>query len=86
MSRKLVYVLATAAALAFASAASAEEISGTVVSINSEAQTITLDNGMTFSLSEDVSIEGLAPGQTVKVMYESRDSGNIATGVERPEN
>lgn len=86
MNRKLLYTLATVAALGLSSPAWAAEVSGQVVSIDEEAQTITLDNGMIFKVSDELNIDGLTPGATVKVTYESSDSGNVATGVERPKN
>ncbi len=75
-----------AALLASVSLASADETAGRITQVNAEEQTITLDNGMTFSLSDDVNLNALAPGQEVKVTYERQDSENIATDVESPKN
>lgn len=86
MNRTVIYAIATATFLAFAGVASADEISGHIAAIDTETQTLTLDNGMSFKLSDDVDIEGLATGEVVKVTFEKQESGNVATGVERPEN
>tara|TARA_R110002110_G_scaffold7511_3_gene37942 strand:- start:222 stop:482 length:261 start_codon:yes stop_codon:yes gene_type:complete len=86
MKSVLVSTIAAAALLFTAGIASADEASGRVTQVNTEEQTFTLDNGMTFSLSDDINIEGLAAGQEVKVTFEKQDSENIATEVQIPEN
>ena len=83
--RKLFVVAAVFCAL-LADVAAADETTGEVTEINPDEQTFSLDNGMTFSVSDDIKIDGLSPGDTVKVTYEKQDSENIATEVERPEN
>ena len=86
MKSVLVSTIAAAALLFTAGIAAADEASGRVTQVNTEEQTFTLDNGMTFSLSDDINIEGLAAGQEVKVTFEKQDSENIATEVQIPEN
>lgn len=86
MKSVLVSTLAAAALLLSAGLASADEASGRITQVNTESQTITLDNGMTFSLSENVNINSLAAGQEVKVTYEKQDSENIATEVQGSKN
>ena len=86
MKKTLVSTVAAALIVAFTGMVSADEISGRLAEINAEAQTFTLENGMTFSISEDVNLEGLAAGQEVRVTFEKKDSKNTATEVGRPQN
>lgn len=82
----LITTMTAAALLASISFAAADETEGRITQVNLEEQTITLDNGMTFTLSDDVNVNALAAGQEVKVTFEKQDSENIATGVESPQN
>jgi len=65
--------------LALASVASAADATGKISAIDSENQQVTLDNGMSFTLSEDASIEGLKVGDEVTVTYEQQEGQNVAS-------
>jgi Cu/Ag efflux protein CusF len=86
MKYSLISAIAAAAIALSATCAAAEEISGRVLEIDREAQTLTLDNGATFTISEEVSLEGLTAGQEVTVTFEQRDADKVATEIGRPKN
>ena len=70
------------AAVAFALSmgiAQADEASGKVSSVDS--QTLILEDGTTYMISEGVSVEGLEPGTEVTVAYEEKDGQMVATEV-----
>ena len=70
------------AAVAFALSmgiAQADEASGKVASVDS--QTLILEDGTTYTISESVSVEGLEPGTEVTVSYEEQDGQMVATDV-----
>jgi len=74
--------LAPLAALAFlfsAALAYAEDASGKIQSVDS--QTLTLEDGTTFTIGEGVMVEGLEPGTEVTVSYEEQDGQKKATSV-----
>jgi hypothetical protein len=75
-------LVAPFAALAFAlsiGVAQADEAAGKVATVDS--QTLILEDGTTFTISEGVSIEGLEPGTEVTVSYEEQDGQMVATEV-----
>ncbi len=86
MKKTLLSVLAAAAFAVGVGAASADEISGRILEIDAVAQTITLENGMKFTVSEDINLETVAPGQEVRVTFEKGDAGNLATQIGPPQN
>jgi hypothetical protein len=49
--------------------ASAATVDGTLVSIDAEGRTLTLETGAMLALTEYVVLEGLQPGQLVRVTY-----------------
>ena len=79
--KKLLATLAGMTMLAMASVASAEDATGKIATIDSENQTMTLDSGMSFTLSEGTSLEGLKVGDEVSVTYEQQDGQNVATEI-----
>ena len=83
---KRLFAAAAAAAL-FVSAGSAfaEEADGTIITVDPATSIIILDDGQTYSVAEGVSIEGLQPGDTVKVSYEVQDNKNVVTAVTKSE-
>jgi len=75
-------LIAPFAALAFAfsiATAYADEAAGKVASV--DAQTLILEDGTTFTISEGVSVEGLEPGTEVTVSFEEQDGQMVATEV-----
>lgn len=76
------HLIAPVVALVFlfsAATAFADEAAGKVASI--DAETLILEDGTTFTISEGVSTEGLEPGTEVTVSYEEQDGQMVATEV-----
>ena len=86
MNKTLIAGLSALSLICGVAAASADEIAGRVAAIDQDAQTITLENGMSFVVNENVSIENLKQGDEVLVTFEKEEGENVATGVERSEN
>ena len=73
-------VLTSAAALlAMMAAATAGEMTGTVASVDPEGRTLVLDTGATFTLADEVSLEGIEPGASVTVTFD--DGTTEATAI-----
>lgn len=80
--RKLVGAVSALALFASAGlAVAAEEVTGTVLEIDEMAQTITLEDGATYTAAEGVILEGLEPGEEVTVSFEEEDGENVATSI-----
>lgn len=62
--------------------ASAEQIQGTVKSVDAVERTFTLDNGTQVSVAEGVSMDALKEGVSVKATYEERDDKKVVTTIE----
>ena len=69
------------AMMAAVSAAEAEEVNGTIESIDDSKRVIVLDNGASFIVAEDVFLEGLQPGDEVTVSYRVQGDKNMASEV-----
>ena len=69
-----------AALLAMIATAYAGEISGTVASVDPEGRTLVLDSGETFTLADEVSLEGIQPGLPVTVTFD--DGTTEATAIQ----
>ena len=83
---KIVGVVAGLACMAGVSAAAlAEEAQGTVVSYDESAKTLTLDNGETYTVGDDVAALQLHEGDTVKVMVEEQEGKMVVTEIENME-
>jgi hypothetical protein len=81
--RKLLGVVSALALFASAGLAmAAEEVTGTLLEVDEMAQTITLEDGTTYTLAEGVILEGLEPGQEVIVSFEEQDGQNVATSIQ----
>ena len=84
--RKIVGVVAGLACMAGVSAAAlAEEMQATVVSYDQEGKTLTLDNGETYTVGDDVADLQLHEGDTVKVMVEEQGGEMVVTDIENLE-
>ena len=84
--RKIIGAVAGLACMAGVSAAAlAEEAQGTVVSYDESAKTLTLDNGETYTVSDDVADLQLHEGDTVKVMFEEQEGKMMVTEIENME-
>lgn len=74
--------LSAIALFAFAGTALAEDVSGEIQSIDEEARSITLDDGMTYQLGEGVSLDALSEGQNVTLSLEEENGQKVAQDVE----
>lgn len=79
--KKFLGVATALALLGMAGAASADEASGTIQSVDPDARTIVLEDGSTFTVGEAVDLESLSPGTEVTVSYEEQDGTKTATEV-----
>ena len=68
--------------LACVSFAVAAETEGKIQAVNGTDRTVTLDNGTTIWLSDNVGLDDVKEGAEVKVVYEERDGKPVATSVE----
>lgn len=81
MVKRLIGALSAIAMIAAVSAADAEEASGTIESIDDANRIIVLDNGVSYSVAEDVFLEGLQPGDEVTVSYSVQGDQNMANEI-----
>jgi len=75
------FLLATAFALVAASNAQAAEITGTVRSVNTRSDSITLSDGKAYVLPEGIEAESVTVGETVKVQFTQRKGQNRASSL-----
>lgn len=75
--------LLTSAAIVIVTAAGAHaaESTGTVRSVNTKTDAITLSDGMTYTLPERIEAESLQVGEKVKITYSSSKGHNKASSV-----
>ena len=71
-------ITSAAALLALVASAYAGEVSGTVASVDPEGRTLVLDSGETFTLVDEVSLEGIQPGLPVVVTFNDGTTEAIA--------
>lgn len=65
--------------------ADAQEIQGTIKSVDAAERTFTLDNGTQVWVAEGVSMDAVKEGASVKATYEERDGKKVVTTVEASE-
>jgi hypothetical protein len=77
-------VLGTFAAIAlFATPVlAAEEVTGTILSVDEAAETFTLDTGEMIKAGPDIALDELQPGDEVRVTYEIENGDWVASQVE----
>jgi hypothetical protein len=80
--KKLIGAVSALALMGGAGMALADEATGTIQSFDQEEMTLVLDRGETFTLTEDLAIEGLEEGAEVKVAFEEQDGRLVATAIE----
>lgn len=73
-------ISAAIATMALAGFAHAGEMEGTVKDVDMEKHMITMEDGTSLMTTEDVKLDGIMSGDTVKVMT---DKDNMATMVEK---
>lgn len=71
--RKTLASLAALAMIAAATTALAGESRGKVKMIDPATKTLVLEDGTMYQVSDLAAVEGLRPGQTVTVSYETKD-------------
>jgi len=74
-------LLATAIALAAATNAQAAETTGTVRSVNTRSDSITLSDGKAYSLPEGIEAESVKVGEKVRIKFTSRHNQNRASSL-----
>lgn len=79
MSKGLLTIAAVL--VAGTAAAHAAESVGTVQSVNTKTDAVTLSDGLTYSLPEGIEAESLKPGEKVKITYSSSKGHNRASSL-----
>lgn len=74
--------LALALVFSLSLTAAAEQIKGTVKSVDSAAQSFTLEEGTTLSAAPGT-LTDLAPGDKVEAVYETKGGKKVVTGLDR---
>ncbi|WP_349362555.1 MAG: DUF1344 domain-containing protein [Roseitalea porphyridii] len=69
MKRTLTAAMAAAALMGTALYAHAGEGEGVVASIDPETRMVVLEDGSTWTAAEEVDLSGVAPGDTISVVY-----------------
>jgi hypothetical protein len=82
---RIVGAVAGLAFMAGVSTAVAEEAQGTVVSYDESAKMLTLDNGETYAVGDDVADLQLHEGDTIKFTVEEQDGQMVVTDIENME-
>ncbi|KUM24857.1 hypothetical protein AU467_28745 [Mesorhizobium loti] len=81
--KRSVIAAATILAIASATAAYANAITGTIASIDKKGDSITLADGKTFSLPEGIEAETLKVGEKVTITYSTK-AGKLAASSIQP--
>lgn len=79
--KKVLFVLSALTAIAPAVSASAATISGTVKSVDSSHDAITLKDGSIYTLAEGSEAEDFKPGTNVMITYDKKNGKNVASSV-----
>lgn len=75
------FLLATAIAAVAATNAQAAETTGTVRSVNTRSDSITLSDGTTYSLPEGIETESVKVGEKVRIKFSSSHNQNRASSL-----
>lgn len=78
---KFLLAVATAAVLVAATNAQAAETTGTVRSVNTKSDSITLSDGRTYILPEAIEAESVKVGERVKVTFTQSKGKNRASSL-----
>ena len=79
--RKLIITLMLLALPLMGSAALAASDSGTVRSVNTRTGILQLTDGATYYVSNRVRLSTFRPGDTVRIQYERRTGGSVASDI-----
>ncbi|MGT2504683.1 DUF1344 domain-containing protein (plasmid) [Bradyrhizobium guangxiense] len=74
-------LLATAIAVVAATNAQAAETTGTVRSVNTRSDSVTLSDGTTYSLPEGIEAESVKVGEKVRIKFTSSHNQNRASSL-----
>lgn len=74
-------ILAAVSVLALTGAAFAAEVEGVVASYDATTKMITLESGETFTVADDVELDGLMPGGKVAITYDDGTTDATAVSV-----
>ncbi len=84
--RKFLVAAAAAGLLAVSSlAALADEASGAITAVDASAMTVTLDDGNTYQLPQDVDAASLQVGDKVTIEYTKQSDGSMAATTVMPQ-
>lgn len=84
--KKMIGALSAVALFASAGLAlAADEVSGKIQSIDEDARSLTLDDGMTYHFAEGVSFQDFSVGQDVTLSLEEVDGEKVAQHIEAAE-
>ncbi|MFZ5713191.1 MAG: DUF1344 domain-containing protein [Bradyrhizobium sp.] len=75
------FLLATAIAAVAATNAQAAETTGTVRSVNTRSDSVTLSDGTTYSLPEGIETESVKVGEKVRIKFSSSHNQNRASSL-----
>lgn len=75
------FLLATAIAAVAATNAQAAETTGTVRSVNTRSDSVTLSDGTTYSLPEGIEAESVKVGEKVRIKFTSSHNQNRASSL-----
>lgn len=75
------FLLATAIAAVAATNAQAAETTGTVRSVNTRSDSITLSDGTTYSLPEGIEAESVKVGEKVRIKFSASHNQNRASSL-----
>ena len=81
--KRLGTLVAVSVLVAGASTAWANNINGTIKSIDAKNHELTLDDGKTYEVASNVTLEGLKPGDKVKINAEMKNGKNFVDKVEQ---
>lgn len=83
--KKLMITASAAALLAVSSfAALADEAAGAITSIDTQAGTVTLDDGNTYMLPQDMNAAQLQVGEKVKIEFQQDNAGQLQASSVQP--
>jgi hypothetical protein len=79
--KHLAIALATAAALASTGAAFAKAVTSTIGSVDKNGDSVTLSDGMKFTLPEGIEAESLKVGEKVIITYELKHGKRVVSNI-----
>jgi len=81
--KRLGVLVAATVLVAGAGGAWANSVSGTIKTVDSKNHELTLDDGKTYNVASNVTLEGLKPGDKVKINAEMKNGKSIVDKVEQ---